>query len=82
ALGLYTVGDKLAALATRETIGPIEQALFPGLRAVVHEPERLKRGYLRAQAVIAAAAMPVGMLFALQAEVVVRLVLGEKWLDA
>lgn len=82
ALGLYTVGDKLAALPTRETIGPIEQALFPGLRAVVDDPPRLQRGYLRAQAIIVAAAMPVGMLFALQAEVIVRLVLGEKWLDA
>lgn len=81
-LGLYTVGDNLASLPTRETIGPIEQTLFPGLRTVADDPARLTSVYLRTQALISAIALPVGVLFALQAEAVVRLVLGEKWMQA
>jgi PST family polysaccharide transporter len=79
ALGLYTVGDKLASLPTREAFGPIEQALFPGLRMVADDPERLKAVYRRTQALITALALPLGILFALQAALLVRMVLGEKW---
>lgn len=82
ALGTYTVGDNLAGLATRETIGPLEAALFPGLRQVVDDPERLKRTYSRAQGLITMIALPVGFTVGALAEPLVALVLGPKWSDA
>lgn len=82
ALGVYVVGDNLAAMPTREVIGPIEQTLFPGLVAVIDEPDRLKRTYQRAQALITAAVLPVGLIAALNAEPLVLLVLGGQWREA
>lgn len=82
ALGVYTVGDNLAGLPTRETIGPLEQALFPGLRQVTDDPERLRRTYARAQALITMIALPVGFSVGALARPLVELVLGPKWLDA
>lgn len=82
ALGIYTVGDNLAGLPTRETIGPLEQALFPGLRQVTDDPERLRRTYARAQALITMIALPVGFGVGALARPLVELVLGPKWLEA
>lgn len=82
ALGVYTVGDNLASLATRETIGPLEAALFPGLRQVADDPARLQRAYLRAQGLITMVALPIGFLVGALAEPLVNLVLGPKWTEA
>lgn len=82
ALGVYVVGDNLAAMPTRELIGPIEQTLFPGLVAVLDDRERLVRTYQRAQALITALVLPVGAVAALNAEALVSLVLGDQWREA
>jgi len=82
ALGTYTVGDNLAGMATRETTGPIQQTLFPGLRSVAHDPVQLRRTYQRAQALISAIALPAGFCCAVLAEPLVRLILGPKWIGA
>lgn len=82
ALGAYTVGDNLAGLPTRESIGPLEKTLFPGLRQVVDEPERLRRAYRRAQGLISMIALPIGFACGALAEPLVRLVLGPQWTEA
>lgn len=82
ALGVYTVGDNLASLPTRESVGPLEKALFPGLRHVVDEPERLRRTYIRAQGLITMIALPIGFTCGALAEPLVMLVLGPKWTEA
>lgn len=82
ALGVYTVGDKLAGMPTQETTGPIQQALFPGLRTVADAPERLRRAYQRAQALISFVALPAGFACAALSPLLVQLVLGDKWADA
>lgn len=79
ALGTYTVGDNLAGMATRETIGPIEQTLFPGLRQVVHEPVRLKQAYARAQGFICMVALPIGFGVGALAQPLVGVLLGPQW---
>lgn len=81
-LGLYVMGDNLASMPTREVVGPIEQTLFPGLAAVADDTERLRRTYQRAQGLITAIVLPVGLVFALHAKALVSLVLGAQWLGA
>lgn len=81
-LGYYTVGDNLAGLPTRETIGPLETALFPGLKQIAHDNERLKPAYTSAQSLISAIALPIGTGCALIAYPLVLLGMGEKWLPA
>jgi len=82
ALGYYTVGDNLAQIPTRETVGPLREALFPALVRIADDPARLRRGYQRAQALITFVALPVSVGFALVAEPAVLMAMGEKWLPA
>jgi PST family polysaccharide transporter len=81
-LGYYTVGDNLAQMPTREAIAPLTQTLFPGLARVADSPERLRRAYQNAQSLITSIALPAGVGFALLAEPMVLLVMGEKWIKA
>jgi lipopolysaccharide exporter len=82
ALGFYSVGDSIAAMPTREVVGPIESTLFPGFAQIAHDPERLRKAYRSAQTVLAAIALPLGFGVALLAQPLVLLTMGEKWLPA
>jgi O-antigen/teichoic acid export membrane protein len=82
ALGHYTVGDNLAALPTREITAPLHATLFPAFARLADMPERLRAAFTRAQSMIVAIALPVGVGAALLADPLVRLALGEKWLPS
>jgi O-antigen/teichoic acid export membrane protein len=82
ALGHYAVGDNLAALPTREVTAPLHATLFPAFSRLAASPERLRAAFERAQAMIVALALPVGVGAALLADPLVRLALGEKWLPS
>ncbi len=81
-LGYYSVGDRLAVLPTREATQPVAQAVFPGFAKMADDPQRLRRAYQRAQSILTAVALPIGVGFAVAAEPVVLLVLGEQWLPS
>ncbi|MBA1345632.1 lipopolysaccharide biosynthesis protein (plasmid) [Rhizobium indicum] len=81
-LGQYTVGDKLASLPVRETTAPIASLLFPVFARLQDDPERLRHAFLRSQGLLVAAALPVGIGFALVAEPFVSMVLGPAWSSA
>ncbi len=79
ALGYYTVGSNLAWMPTREATAPLTQTTFPSFSTIRNDPTRLAAAYQRVQAFVAAIALPAGIGFALVADPVVRLALGEKW---
>ena len=81
-LGYYTVGANLASLPTREAISPLTRTLFPAFSALQHDKARLRSAYGSAQALISAIALPVAFGWALVADPMVRLTMGEKWLPA
>ncbi len=81
-LGVYTVGDNLAALPTREATAPIAQTLFPGFARMADDPARLRHAYLRAQGLLCAIAFPIGIGFAAVAHLAVPLALGPQWTGA
>lgn len=80
-LGIYTMGNQLSQLPTRETTTPLNQAIYPGFSRVAQDPARLRGAYQRAQALVTAIALPAGVGVAVVADPLVRLVLGEKWLE-
>lgn len=82
ALGLYTVGDNLAVMPTREVTTPLTQTLFPAFSRIADNPEHLPGVYQRAQGLVTAIALPAGVGTALIAYPLVLLVMGEKWLPA
>lgn len=81
-LGIYSVGDNLAQLPTRETTIPLTKVLFPGFSALEGSPERLRDAYQRAQGMLTMIVLPIGVGAALVAEPAVRLAMGDKWLPA
>lgn len=81
-LGLYSVGDNLAQLPTREATAPLTQTLFPAFAKVAGAPDRLRSVYQSSQALVTAAALPLGVGTALLAHPIVLLTMGPKWLGA
>ena len=80
ALGYYSVGSNLAMMPTREATLPLTQTIYPGFSNIRDDPPRLAAAYQRAQALVAAIALPAGIGVAVIADPLVRLALGEKWL--
>lgn len=81
-LGYYTVGSNLALLPTREATLPLTQTLFPAFSRLADDPERLRKAYQRAQAMVTAIALPAGVGVALVARPLVELAMSPKWLPA
>lgn len=81
-LGHYTVGSNLAQVPTRETTAPLRQTLFPALARITDEPHRLSHAYQRAQALLTFAALPIGIVVAVIADLIVEATMGEKWLPS
>ena len=79
ALGYYSVGSNLAMMPTREATAPLTQTIYPGFSSIRDDPPRLAAAYQRAQALVAAVALPAGIGVAVVADPLVRLALGEKW---
>ncbi len=81
ALGLYTLADEIATLPTTEIVAPINRAIFPGYSKIANEVLRLREGFLKVIGMIALIALPAAMGLAATAELIVPLVLGDKWLS-
>lgn len=81
ALGFYSVGSNLAMMPTRETTAPLTQTIYPGFAAIADDTPRLVAAYQRAQSLVSAIALPAGIGVAVVADPLVRVTLGEKWVD-
>lgn len=81
-LGIYTVGDQLATLATIQLARPFSKAIYAGMASLDRTSERVTRAYLRAQGAVLGVVMPAGIGFALVAHHLVIVTAGEKWLGA
>lgn len=81
-VGHYTFGSRLGSTPVRESLGPLRTLLFPAFARMQDEPVRMRRAYRDAQAVLFFFAMPMATGFAIVAEPVVLLTIGDKWLPA
>jgi PST family polysaccharide transporter len=81
-LGIYNIGSNLGYTATHELAEPLRRALEPGLAIVSQDMDRLRRGYILAQAVTLAFVLPVGIGTAMLAREAIMLLFGYKWLGA
>ena len=81
-LGQYSVGSNLAQIPVKELSTPLRSILFPGLTALREDMPRMRDAYMNAQSIIVMLALPAGIGFALVAEPVVIIAMGEKWAPA
>ena len=81
-VGLYDVSREVATLPTSELVGPIRRALFSGMARVAASESALRNLYLNTLAASAAIGVPAAVGIVMLADPIVRLMLGERWLDA
>jgi len=80
-VGLFSVGYDIALLPTSEMVAPINRAVFPGYVKMSKDAEQLREGYLNVIGIIALIALPTAVGIAATADVLVPLILGNKWLE-
>jgi lipopolysaccharide exporter len=82
ALGVFRVAHEIASLPTTEMVAPIRAAILPGYAKLASDHERLRASFAATFGTIVIAAVPVAVGLGLIADPLVRLALGEQWLDA
>lgn len=80
ALGLYSRAYSLFMLPISQIREPVAQVGMPALSALREQPERFRRYYSRVLNVMAVLTVPLGVYCALEAEFLVRVLLGSQWI--
>jgi len=82
ALGLYGRAYQLVTLPIEQLNSSINGVAFPALSRIQHDPERLCRAFLKGYAILSSISLPITLMCAVFAEEIVRVVLGQKWMEA
>jgi O-antigen/teichoic acid export membrane protein len=81
-VGIYALGNEIAALPTSELIDPLSRACFPSFSQLRHNGLSVGQTWLRLLAASALLVLPAGMGIALVADPLVKLAFGPRWLEA
>jgi lipopolysaccharide exporter len=82
ALGTFSVAYELSSIPTTELVAPINRAVFPGYAKMAHSLAVIRQGYLDVIGLIAMFAIPAAVGIAVTSELLVFVLLGEKWAAA
>ncbi len=81
-LGVYTIAFEISNMVTTELIAPINRAVYPGYSALKDDPKAFSDNFLMVVSYIAMFALPAGLGMAATAEIIVPVLLGDKWIEA
>ena len=81
-VGLFSIGAELGSLPTTEVTEPLNRALFSGFVAGRHKGEGPAAMFLSATGLGLLVTLPAGLGISMVADPMVRLTLGERWIDA
>jgi PST family polysaccharide transporter len=81
-LGLFTASSDVASIPFMSLFTPVLRPLLAAFSQVHSDRPRLKQSYMSASNAVVAIGLPLLVGEALAADPAVRLILGEKWLDA
>jgi len=81
-VGILRMAMKLAYLPSTEIMAPINRALFPGFSTIAGDVDRLKRMVTKVMGMTVLLSVPSALGLLAVAEPLVRVVFGDKWLDA
>ena len=81
-LGRFSMAANLSALPTQILLGQVINPLVVAFSLVREETDRLKRAFQKSAFTIAAIGLPIMIGMSMNAEPIIRLVLGERWLEA
>jgi len=80
ALGLYSIAYEISNLPTTELVAPINRAAFPGYSRLANDLVKLRESFMGVIGMIAMMAMPAAAGIAMVADLLVPVMLGDKWL--
>jgi O-antigen/teichoic acid export membrane protein len=80
-LGMYDMAYKISMLPITEGSDVIGKVMFPVLVKMSHDKKRLMNAYLKSVAMISALVIPMCAVFIFFPEPIIRVILGEQWLD-
>jgi O-antigen/teichoic acid export membrane protein len=80
-LGLFSTASDITSIPFLAIFGPIMRPLLAAFAQLRDHPERLSRSYQSAANAAVAVGLPIVVGISLVASPIVRLILGEKWLD-
>jgi O-antigen/teichoic acid export membrane protein len=82
ALGLYKAAGQLTSHPTNTLTYPVGSVALPTLSALQDQPIRYQRYYTKVLSLLSFVTIPLLTYMAIFSEDIVRIVLGEKWLEA
>ncbi len=80
--GLYNIALELSRMIINEITTPVNRALYPAYAKISHDREGLAEIYLNTLGIIITLYFALGIGLHMVADEMVRVILGEKWLDA
>jgi len=81
-LGFYTIAYEISNLPTTELVYPITRAVFPGYAKIAADKKLLRKGFLDVTSLVLLLAIPVAIGVAITADLLIPLLLGQKWQQA
>lgn len=82
ALGLYAKAYSIFLLPLQQVRGPLLDVAMPALSTLRGDPERFARYYRRLVDNLATLAVPLAMVTLVEADFIVRIILGPQWMGA
>jgi len=80
--GIYNIGAELSVTTLDQLIRPLRVLVFPALSAMRDDAARRSAAFAKAQASLLAVGLPMGIGMAMVAPELIRLGLGDKWMEA
>ncbi|MEI4473741.1 lipopolysaccharide biosynthesis protein [Frigidibacter sp. MR17.24] len=80
--GRYAIASDLSVFPTQSVVGPAMQAVMAAFSSINTDPARMRTAFLKAARFVMMVSIPVGVGIAVTADLVVQIVLGDKWLPA
>jgi O-antigen/teichoic acid export membrane protein len=81
-LGLYSRAYQLFMMPISQIRGPLDQVAMPVLSSLRNQPERYVKYYQRLLDIMASLTIPLGVYCIIEADFLIRLLLGSQWLAA
>jgi PST family polysaccharide transporter len=81
-LGLFNVAYEISNLPSTEMVAPINRAVFPGYVQLAQDPQQLRQAFRDVLSFVCLLTLPVCLGIAATADILVPVVLGDKWHEA
>jgi O-antigen/teichoic acid export membrane protein len=78
-LGLFRIGEEVATLPATHLVASLNRAIFPGYAKLAADRDQLKSTYVRVLGMIGLISLPITFGIAAVADLIVPVVLGDRW---